>query len=74
VTAALAGFKKYVNSSVTLQVNQTARLDMSLEVGKISQELTVTAEAPLLETETSSPGRGGGRPEDGGVAAQWTRL
>jgi hypothetical protein len=56
VTAALAGFKKYVNSSVTLQVNQTARLDLSLEVGEISQELTVSAEAPLLETETSSRG------------------
>jgi Carboxypeptidase regulatory-like domain len=56
VSALLAGFKKYVNSAVTLQVNQTARLDITLDVGEISQEVTVSAEAPLLETETSSRG------------------
>lgn len=67
VTATLSGFKKYVNTAVTLQVNQTARLDISLAVGEISQELTVSAEAPLLESETSSRG---GRKEDGGTAAQ----
>jgi hypothetical protein len=56
VSALLAGFKKYVNSAVTLQVNQTARLDITLDVGEVSQEVTVSAEAPLLETETSSRG------------------
>jgi hypothetical protein len=56
VSASLAGFKKYVNAAVTLQVNQTARLDITLDVGEISQEVTVSAEAPLLETETSSRG------------------
>jgi hypothetical protein len=56
VSASLAGFKKYMNAAVTLQVNQTARLDMTLDVGEISQEVTVSAEAPLLETETSSRG------------------
>src|SRR5262245_12561841 len=56
VTASLTGLKKYVNSAVTLQVNQTARLDIGLTVGEIGQELTVSAEAPLLETETSSRG------------------
>jgi len=56
VTASLVGFKKYVNSGVTLQVNQTARLDITLNVGEVSQEVTVSAEAPLLESETSSRG------------------
>lgn len=56
VTASFSGFKEQVNSAVTLQVNQTARLDISLAVGEISQELTVSAEAPLLETERSSRG------------------
>jgi hypothetical protein len=56
VSASLAGFKKYVNAAVTLQVNQTARLDITLDVGEISQEVTVSAEAPLLETETSGRG------------------
>jgi len=56
VTASLPGFKKQVNSGVTLQVNQTAKLDLTLTVGEVSQEVMVTAEAPLLETETSNRG------------------
>src|SRR5258706_2027661 len=36
-----AGFKKYVNTAVTLQVNQTARLDIELTVGEVTQEVTV---------------------------------
>ncbi len=56
VSASAAGFKKYVNTGVTLQVNQTARLDIVLTIGEVTQEVTVSSEAPLLETETSSRG------------------
>lgn len=56
VSASLPGFKKFVNSGVTLQVNQTARLDITLTVGEVSQSVTVSAEASLLETETSNRG------------------
>ena len=56
LSAALAGFKKFVDSAVTLQVNQTARLDITLAVGDTSEQVTIAAEAPLLETETSSRG------------------
>ena len=50
------GFKKYVNNALTLQVNQTARLDIELTIGEVTQEVTVSAEAPLLEVDTSGRG------------------
>jgi hypothetical protein len=56
VTATLPGFKKFVDSALTLQVNQAARLDISLTVGDTAEQITVTADAPLLETETSGRG------------------
>ncbi len=56
VETSLAGFRKQVQSGVTLQVNQTARLDIALQVGDVSEQVTVTAEASLLESETSSRG------------------
>src|SRR2546428_9214702 len=56
VSASLPGFRKFVNSGVTLQVNQTARLDITLTVGEVSQEVLVSAEASLLESETSNRG------------------
>ncbi|MFN7925623.1 MAG: carboxypeptidase regulatory-like domain-containing protein [Bryobacteraceae bacterium] len=56
VTVSHSGFKKQVQSGVTLQVNQTARLDLVLQVGDVSEQVTVSAEASLLETETSSRG------------------
>ncbi len=56
VAASLAGFKKHVHPGVVLQVNQTARLDIGLEVGAVTEEVSVTAAVPLLEGETSNRG------------------
>ena len=56
------GFKKYVNNALTLQVNQTARLDLELTIGEVTQEVTVSAEAPLLEVDTSGRGAVRGNP------------
>src|SRR5689334_3566255 len=57
ITASAAGFKKTVLPSITLQVNQEAHIDLLLEVGALSEEVTVTAEAPLLSTESTSVGQ-----------------
>jgi hypothetical protein len=51
-----AGFRKLVQSGVTLQINQQARVNLTLQLGEVSQTLEVTGQAPLLESESSSLG------------------
>jgi len=50
----VAGFKKASISHITLQLNATVRQDVRLETGRLEQEVTVTAEAPVIASETSS--------------------
>jgi hypothetical protein len=50
------GFRRYVQRGITLQVNQQASVDVKLQVGEVSQAVEVTAQAPLLESESSSIG------------------
>src|SRR6185369_8431464 len=50
------GFKRLVRGPVTVQVESTARVDFALEVGDASQTVEVTAEAPLLQPDSSSLG------------------
>ena len=57
ITASAPGFKKIVIPSIELQVNQEARVDMTMEVGAVSDEVNVSADAPLLETESASVGQ-----------------
>jgi hypothetical protein len=57
VEASSPGFKTEVLQSITLQVNQTAQLDITLQVGSVSEQVSVTGEVPLLATETSSVGQ-----------------
>jgi len=49
------GYKKYARL-VTLQVNQELRLDISLDVGPISEELVVTAPETALRKDSSVVG------------------
>lgn len=53
VKAEKEGFKTEVRSGITLTVGQEAVVNLSLEVGQILQEVTVTAEAPLVNTTTA---------------------
>jgi outer membrane receptor protein involved in Fe transport len=56
VTIEKDGFKTMRQSSLELQVGQTARLDAALEIGAVSQSVSVVAAAPALNTETSTRG------------------
>lgn len=56
VTVTAPGFKQYIREGVSLSVGQAATLDIRLEVGEISERVTVSAEVPLLETANSSRG------------------
>ncbi len=50
------GFKHFTRPEVVVEVNQSARIDATLQVGDVTQTVEVTGETPLLESETSSLG------------------
>jgi hypothetical protein len=52
IAVAVPGFKKYVRSGITVEVAQTLRIDVALEVGSAVESITVEADASLLETES----------------------
>jgi hypothetical protein len=52
-----SGFKTVLRENVELQVENRLRLDFQLEVGDVSATVAVTAEAPLIESNTSSLGQ-----------------
>ncbi len=53
VTVEVPGFKRASQPNVLVQVAQTSRVDFSLQVGSTSESITITAEAPLLKTESA---------------------
>ncbi len=50
VSAGLKGFKTAVRDNVPVLLAQTVTLDFTLEVGEVTDTVTVSAEAPLLES------------------------
>ena len=57
VDAELTGFKKSVRQNVKVDVNTTIRVDMKLEVGQLTEAVTVSAETPVLQTDRTDTGR-----------------
>jgi len=57
VTAARSGFRPVAFKRFVLQVGQTARLDISMEVGSVEQSVEVQGTIPLLQTESASVGQ-----------------
>ena len=51
-----SGFKTMVRRGIILQVNQAATVDLSLSLGTVTETVTVTDEAPLLETASADRG------------------
>jgi len=56
VTVEKDGFRRATFTGIVLQVDQQIRLNIPLEVGTVTQEVTVTSVAPLLQTENASMG------------------
>ncbi len=56
VSAEAAGFRKEVRQNIVLDVQQTIRLDFTLQVGSVTETANVTGEAPLLDTQDASLG------------------
>jgi hypothetical protein len=51
------GFKKISRANVDVLVNSTARVDLVLTPGQITETVDVTAEAPMLQTDRADTGR-----------------
>ena len=51
------GFRTTTQGNVTLRVAQTLTVDFKMEVGEVSDRVTVSAEAPLIETTSPEIGR-----------------
>lgn len=56
VTSELEGFKTEVRNGITLQVDQTVRVDMSLAIGSASERVEVNANALTLDTDSATIG------------------
>jgi len=56
VSVEASGFRKEVRQNIVLDVQQTIRLDFTLQVGSVTQTTEVSGTAPLLETENASLG------------------
>ena len=57
VDAELQGFKKTARQGVKVDVNTTVRVDLALSVGQMTEEVTVAAESPALQTDRTDTGR-----------------
>ncbi len=51
------GFRRAVVSQIKLEVDQTARIDVVLQVGAVSEQVTVSELEPLIQTDSSTVGQ-----------------
>lgn len=57
VEATMQGFKKYVQTGVVLDVSRNARVDITLDLGTITETMSVTSDAPLVNVANAQIGR-----------------
>jgi hypothetical protein len=56
VTISARNFKTFEHRGITLQVADSKQIDAKLEVGEVSENVTVTSEAPLIDTNSATSG------------------
>ena len=57
VDGELVGFRKFSRENVEVNVNTTVRVDIALTLGELEESVTVTGEAPMLQTDRTDTGR-----------------
>lgn len=57
VTVTATGFQTFTASGIELLVDQRARVDATLTTGALTEQVTVTAGAPLLATDSNAIGK-----------------
>jgi hypothetical protein len=56
VTVEAPGFKSSLQKGVPVQINTVAALNITLQLGDVKEEVTVQADAPTIQTESSDLG------------------
>ncbi|MBZ5607582.1 MAG: TonB-dependent receptor [Acidobacteriia bacterium] len=56
VTASAPGFKTSVRDNIALSVNDRARIDLTLSAGEVTERITVEAQAPVIDSASSTLG------------------
>lgn len=56
LTATASGFQQFTTTDINVNVNDQLRIDVLLQVGSVQQEVSVTANAVQVETETTQLG------------------
>jgi hypothetical protein len=54
ITAEIAGFKRFTHKGIKLNVADRLSIDIVMEVGQVSELVTITAETPVVQTETGA--------------------
>lgn len=49
-----SGFKKFVRDGIVLTVDQNVRLDLTLSIGEVTETVSVTGEASLVDTRSAT--------------------
>src|SRR5260370_10945962 len=57
IAASAPGFKHLVRKGIDLAVGARLEIDLTLELGAVSETVSVTAEAPLIATDSGSSGK-----------------
>jgi len=52
-----AGFSRYVQSGIVLQVNVNPTVDVTMKIGAVTEEVSVHADAAMVETQNTSIGQ-----------------
>ena len=57
ITVNAQGFESLVRAGISLHVDEQVKLDFTLKVGTVKETVTISAEAPLINTATATSGQ-----------------
>lgn len=57
ITASLQGFKRYERTGIVIETSQVMELNIQMELGAVTETVTVTSAPPLLETTNATVGQ-----------------
>ena len=52
-----AGFKHYTRDPIEVRVDESARVNVSLDIGSVNESVVVTSQAPIIQSETANLGQ-----------------